>query len=69
MLPSEAVMESHERRMGSRWPWLCLECGSGGYEFYSCHLPKRAVESLQGGTVPYGLANFILMDLLRLSRF
>lgn len=57
-------MESHERRMGSRWPWLCLERGSGGCEFCSCHLPKRAVELLQGGAIPCGLANFTLMDPL-----
>lgn len=43
---------------------LCLECGSGGCEFCSCHLPKRAVELLQGGAIVYGLANFIPIDLL-----
>lgn len=57
------MVESHERRVGSRWPWLCLECGSGGREFCSCHLPKRAVELLQGGAISYGLANFIPIDL------
>lgn len=63
MLLPEAVMESHERRMGSRWPWLCPECGSGSCEFCSCHLPKRAVELLQRGAISYGLASFIPMDL------
>lgn len=58
MLPSEAVMESHENRMRSRWPRWRLERGSGGCEFCSCHLPKRAVELLQGGAIPHGLAGF-----------
>ena len=58
MLYSEAVADNHERRMRSRWPRWCLEGGSGGCEFCSCHLPKRAVELLQGGAIPHGLAGF-----------
>lgn len=58
MLPSEAVVESHEKRMGSRWPRRCLERGSGGCELCSCRLPKRAAELLQGGAIPHGLAGF-----------
>lgn len=61
-------MESHDRQVGSVWPWLGPACGSGGCEFCPCYLPKRAVDLLQGDTISCGLANFILSYLSWLSR-
>lgn len=51
-LLSEAMMKSHKRRTGHRWPWLCLKRGSGGCEFCPCHLLKRAVELLKESPYP-----------------
>lgn len=68
MLPPEAVMESHDRQVGSRRPWLGSAYGSGGCEFCPCHLSKRAVDLVQGDAISCGLADFILSELSWLSR-
>lgn len=65
--PPEAVMDSHDRQVGSRWPSLGPACGSGGCEFCPRHLPKRAVDLVQRDATSCVLADCIVVPVVALK--